>query len=186
MRTHAGGPFVVEALNGHVCFSSLDESVWIAVLSFSPVSSLLCSLTVPRRQGRSKQGLRLRDLAISGYSFPSLPTPYFTSLEQSTTAPPYQSLPFNFLTGLAAMLATILQARQYGYEDAEHDGGSHLAAFGKLIQQLHFYIVACFAVFVWDTMVCVSCIYPCRLSLASVRFPNRRKIPAFRSPSTKK
>lgn len=49
------------------------------------------------------------------------------------------------------MLATLLLLRQAPPDP--HSDDSHLVAFAKLVGQLHFYIVACFAVFVWDILV---------------------------------
>lgn len=51
------------------------------------------------------------------------------------------------------MLATALLLPRQDMSADAHDFGSHIDAYAKLIGQLHFYLVACFAVFVWDVLV---------------------------------
>ncbi|KAK9899098.1 hypothetical protein P389DRAFT_209114 [Cystobasidium minutum MCA 4210] len=76
------------------------------------------------------------------------------------------------------MLATVLVPRQEVYYNESHDGGDHLDAYAKLIGQLHFYVVACLAVFIWDTLVTlkqeVIYVWPSRFTLVKVcYFVNR-------------
>lgn len=120
-------------------------------------------------QSKAEEDTTGQDTPISSLLslFPTLSfrTPSLFLSSKSLPVPFHHHFRHIFIT---EMLAAILAPRQNDYLDESHDGSDHIDAFAKLIKQLHFYVVACLAVFIWDTMV--HLLFPSPLSILCRRY----------------